>query len=115
MYLACAEKEAAAHGGLVDVAEPLDRRKAKLGTCSFAIAIPGANISTNGPPGRSCTWCGNGAANCRTPARRPIAVNRAQSSTTASARFNPDVRLHFPSRSTSPRLRSMRSPAQADA
>jgi hypothetical protein len=39
-----------------------DRWKAEPGRYSFAIAIPGANISTNGPPGRSCTWCGNGAA-----------------------------------------------------
>jgi hypothetical protein len=79
----------------VDVAEPLDRWKAELGTVLVRDRHPrGEHLDQRSA--RKIVYVVWERRRGRTPARRPIVVNRVQSSTTASARFSPDVRLHFP-------------------
>ena len=71
---------------VVDVAEPLDRRKTELGTAQVRDRHPGANISTNGPPRKIVYAVWNSVAVGLPDARATsIVVNSMQSTSTASA------------------------------
>ena len=99
-----------ARAGVVDVAEPLDRREPERARCAFAIDSPGANISTSSPPRKIVYGVWNSVA-VGTPraSATSMAVNSMQSTSTASAGSRSSSRARSPAMAALKHRSSMRS------